>query len=319
MTSKYCISCGTPLAGAKFCTVCGRPAVPTPPDAWPTSGSGGQHPGPMPIEPDPTWFVSTEGAATPRKRRHPAAIAGGVLALVVLGTAVGLLVWRISGGPDAAATGSSDTPSAADSTSPGPATPDSAGSTKGQAAALQDPDNVGCTEQFLVVFEVTGDEADLDKDQPWLQAEASCAGIDREIGGKPLRFNYLGPYDSAEQACEQLLQMDLHGDFVKLLRDDQNGGRHYLCSCDVAAADLPALGDSGGQYPQDRVAFRAVTDLHIMLKRIQGFRSDNLGLYGQQTSDAVLEFQAANGLPETGEVDQATWDALLSAPGACPT
>ena len=318
MTSKYCISCGTPLTGSKFCTVCGRPVAPSSSESWPTSGAPPSASSPI-QQPDPAWHVSADGAVPPRKRGHAAGIAAGLLGLIVLGTAVGLLVWRLAGGTDAAVTASPGAPTAAGAASPRPLTADPTSSTTAPAAAeVQDPDNLGCTEQFLVVFEVTGDEANLDKNKPWLQAEASCEGIDREIGGKPLRFNYLGPYDSAQQACEQLLQMDLHADFVKLLRADQNEGRHYLCSCDAAAAELPALADSGGQYPQDRVEFRAVTDLHLMLKRVQGFQSDNLGMYGQQTSDAVREFQASAGLPETGLVDEPTWSALLTAAGACP-
>ncbi len=320
MTSKYCISCGTPLTGAKFCTVCGRPATPGPADGWPSGATGAEHSGPMPAQPGPVSDGTPGGWPPPRKRGHAAAIATSLLALVVVGTALGLLLWRLAGNADAdaAAPASSETGTAAGTASSSPVTPEPSSSAEPAATAVQGPDNLDCTEQFLVVFEVTGDEADLDKDKPWLQAEASCAGIDREIGGKPLRFNYLGPYDSAQQACEQLLAMDLHADFVKLLRADQGGGRHYLCSCDGAAADLPSLADTDGHYPQDPVAFRAVTDLHLMLKRIQGFKSDNLGMYGQQTTDAVREFQAASALPETGQVDEVTWSALLAAPGACP-
>ena len=37
------------------------------------------------------------------------------------------------------------------------------------------------------------------------------------------------------------------------------------------------------------------------------------GIYGAETRQAVLAFQRASGLPETGEVDRATWEAIYQA------
>ena len=37
------------------------------------------------------------------------------------------------------------------------------------------------------------------------------------------------------------------------------------------------------------------------------------GIYGQQTADAVRQFQMQSGLPQTGNVDRATWEAITSA------
>ena len=36
------------------------------------------------------------------------------------------------------------------------------------------------------------------------------------------------------------------------------------------------------------------------------------GVYDEDTAEAVKDFQARHGLPETGEVDRATWDAIAS-------
>ena len=244
-----------------------------------------------------------------------------LLALIAVG--VGATVLFITSDQSETAVGPQTTgPTAA----AGVAEPDPSSSNAGApsespsaAAAVADPDNLDCSGRFVVVFNLTNDATELDKSKPWLEAENSCSGIDRKLGGKPLRFNYVGPYDSADDACQQLLSMNPHSDYVKLLRADQSDGRHYLCSCDAAASELPYLSDSGGEYPQSKTEFRAAVDLHLMLKRVQGFKSDNLGLYGQKTTDAVSTYQTSQGLPPTGEVDSGTWSQLLASSIACPS
>lgn len=245
-----------------------------------------------------------------------------VVLLVVVGAGVGAKL--LLTGSDQAEAGRG-TPAAGPTAAAGQATPAPSPSITGSQGAIQnagpavtDPDNLDCSGQFLVVFNLTNDVTELDTSQPWLEAENSCRGIDRTMGGKPLRFNYRGPYDSSAEACQQLLSMDPHSDYVKLLRANQSDGRHYLCSCDATAGELPPLTDSGGDYPASATEFRAAVDLHLMLKRVQGFESDNLGMYGQQTIEAVKAFQSAAGLPATGEVDSATWGRLLASPIACP-
>ena len=37
------------------------------------------------------------------------------------------------------------------------------------------------------------------------------------------------------------------------------------------------------------------------------------GVYGERTLEAVMRFQREAGLPVTGTVDQATWDAIRSS------
>lgn len=323
MVSKYCVSCGTPVGGSRFCTKCGRPIADAPaPESPGWDQADTLRPGSAPVyQSHPPTQPNGPSGVRPR-RRAGVALAAVALVLILAGVAAGVVLWIGLPGSDAA-DGAAPAPGGAtptaDAASPQQSSPADAGSTVAASpAGVTAPDNLECTDQFLVVFKVTNDETQLDKGQPWLQAEQSCSGIDRELDGKPLRFNYLGPFATAQEACQQLLELDPHADFVKLLRADQAGGRHYLCSCDLPEGELPYLRETGGEYPQDKLEFRSVTDLHLMLKRIQGFKSDNLGLYGPQTSEEVMEFQATEGLAVTGDVDAATWGALLGSPRACP-
>ena len=66
----------------------------------------------------------------------------------------------------------------------------------------------------------------------------------------------------------------------------------------------------------DRAVY--VRELQSYLRTIQRYRSGSTlvpldGLYGSRTAAAVREFQQEEGLPVTGVVDRATWDALYAA------
>lgn len=57
-----------------------------------------------------------------------------------------------------------------------------------------------------------------------------------------------------------------------------------------------------------------IYELQTMLRRLESTKqlaSD--GIYGEKTARAVRAFQEANGLPPTGQTDQATWDAVRRA------
>jgi peptidoglycan hydrolase-like protein with peptidoglycan-binding domain len=54
-----------------------------------------------------------------------------------------------------------------------------------------------------------------------------------------------------------------------------------------------------------------VRELQARLKQIGWFNQEVTGTYGQVTKAAVAGFQVKRGFPETGEVDQRTWDKLV--------
>jgi peptidoglycan hydrolase-like protein with peptidoglycan-binding domain len=70
----------------------------------------------------------------------------------------------------------------------------------------------------------------------------------------------------------------------------------------VAGPTIIGPGDSG-----DRVR-----ELQARLKQIGWFEGDVTPNYGPVTTESVLGFQAKRGIAETGEVDQKTWDLLVS-------
>jgi Putative peptidoglycan binding domain/L,D-transpeptidase catalytic domain len=65
---------------------------------------------------------------------------------------------------------------------------------------------------------------------------------------------------------------------------------------------LLAVGSAGDQ----------VRELQARLKQLGVLTDDPDGAYGRITRAAVAAFQEQHGLPATGDVDQATWDSLLS-------
>ena len=69
---------------------------------------------------------------------------------------------------------------------------------------------------------------------------------------------------------------------------------------------VPALMTKGAESAQ-------VRELQARLVQLKLFKGSPTGSYGPVTADAVMAFQAGKGLTATGEVDQATWDALLAA------
>lgn len=76
-----------------------------------------------------------------------------------------------------------------------------------------------------------------------------------------------------------------------------------------AAPSGPAQGTRGNPSP------KAPGDVQILLDRA-GFSPGVMdGRWGSNSTKALTAFQAAHGLPSTGKVDPATWNALLSTAG----
>ena len=69
-----------------------------------------------------------------------------------------------------------------------------------------------------------------------------------------------------------------------------------------------SLGSRGGGV---RVLQYLLQVLSSFYPEVPGPEQD--GVYGEETRQAVLAFQRASGLPETGEVDRATWEAIYQA------
>ncbi|MFH8623739.1 L,D-transpeptidase family protein [Streptomyces vietnamensis] len=70
-------------------------------------------------------------------------------------------------------------------------------------------------------------------------------------------------------------------------------------------APKPLMGD-GDENEQ-------VRELQARLRQLDFFDRAPTGFYGTMTAGAVRKFQARRGLPETGSVDETTWQTLLSA------
>jgi peptidoglycan hydrolase-like protein with peptidoglycan-binding domain len=73
----------------------------------------------------------------------------------------------------------------------------------------------------------------------------------------------------------------------------------------VAGSTIIGPGDEGDK----------VRELQARLKQIGWFDADVTGTYGSTTTASVSGFQGKRGIPETGEVDQRTWDRLAANTG----
>ena len=71
---------------------------------------------------------------------------------------------------------------------------------------------------------------------------------------------------------------------------------------------------------EDKEAVGLVQDLLIGhgFTSLPGLLGNSRGIYGPKTTDAVMEFQRDHGLSDTGAVDAATLQALITAPAAKP-
>lgn len=309
LQQSVCQSCGTGVpAGTRVCGVC-------------TAGPGD--------DPASRADGSLIGGGGPSRTRLVAVAAGGLALLAAAGiflnqftgssantqpkpgSMASVSTANAGASKDVGETGFAD-PAEEDTAESEPAAEESRTAITGAAR------NPGCTGQFIVVYNLSTNLKNVDRNAQWARGAKSCSGIDSTIKGKAVVFNYLGPFSDPEDACDALLNKYPHQDYVKLLRADQSGGKHYLCSCDQSVADLPTLSESDGEYPEDPLEFRAVADLQLMLKRESGFESDNLGLYGPRTREAVADFQASNGMSPTGITDSDVWEALLESSTSCP-
>ncbi|WP_420813993.1 L,D-transpeptidase family protein [Phytoactinopolyspora endophytica] len=70
----------------------------------------------------------------------------------------------------------------------------------------------------------------------------------------------------------------------------------------VAGPPILQYGDTGDD----------VRELQARLKQIEWFIGEITPNYGDVTKESVAGFQAKRGLPETGDVDQETWDTLVA-------
>ena len=79
-----------------------------------------------------------------------------------------------------------------------------------------------------------------------------------------------------------------------------------LLSAASRAEDDPwilTIGDKG----------KTVIELHKRLKELRYIQDKKVSnLFSEKTEEAIRSFQQLNGMPETGILDRATWDAIFS-------
>lgn len=130
--------------------------------------------------------------------------------------------------------------------------------------------------------------------------------------GTPRYVAYVGPYQSAGEACRIRMSNAFRGDVVTRLRADSP--RQVQCACYLAASTMPTLRVGMDATLLDGVWTR---NLQMMLTTLGMDTRDHwTGFYDRRTAEEVRRFQSERGLPPDGVADPATWSSLRAK--ACP-
>lgn len=185
-----------------------------------------------------------------------------------------------------------------------------------------------CSGQYLVILASSGTPADytstlqpaLDQaggEGSYLRTSDSCSSFVQEIDGNEVYAAYLGPFDTAHEACEARGRIGYGNSYVRELRSDQD--RRSPCACEYLASELPVLsqGDGGPSEPADGLF---VSDAQSLLYSA-GLNPERevTGTFGPSTDAWVREFQDDSAwLESDGVIGPDTWDALTGYCGVDP-
>ncbi len=136
-------------------------------------------------------------------------------------------------------------------------------------------------------------------------------GVNPRLGYLP----YVGPFNSAHDACQARLDLTPRDSYVVKLDPDVRGASP--CACQFTADETPALSKTIGQAPtsEERLWISGAQTLF----KILGYNTDDArsGDYGPKTIGWVTRLQEEYGLENvTGDLDGETWDVLKQA--TCP-
>lgn len=178
-------------------------------------------------------------------------------------------------------------------------------------------ENVGCTGQAMLLLRSSGDPATYasvlgdaiswTSDVKYLRTNQSCSTFNQQIDGNDIYAAYTGPYDSLSEACQARLDVG-HVEAVPRMMDEAAEHRSY-CACDAMAMPTYSIAEDYDPGLEDQMN---ISEAQSMLY-FAGFNPSQAtgGHFREQTQAMVTAFQADRGLETTGELDDATWSALL--------
>ncbi len=152
----------------------------------------------------------------------------------------------------------------------------------------------------------------------YLSTQDSCSDLlpgDGHVNPRLSYVPYLGPFNTAHDACQARLDLTPALSYVVKLTSDTRGAAP--CACQFSADETPALSKSIGQSPDARE--RLWVSSAQTLFKILGYNNEDKrsGDYGPLTIGWVTQFQQQYGMTNvTGDLDGETWAALKQA--ACP-
>ncbi len=154
-----------------------------------------------------------------------------------------------------------------------------------------------CAPETLVA-----DPAPVDEPTPSAAVEQSPAPEPATPSEEPVATPEPEPTPSDEPSDEPTAEPTLYPEEAEVPNDPDEPVESEVPEPEPAAPALMKKGDDSEQ----------VRELQHRLLQLEWFEGKITSTYGDATLLAVEGFQAKRGLPATGEVDQATWDKLVS-------
>ena len=125
------------------------------------------------------------------------------------------------------------------------------------------------------------------------RTEAAVTDFQREVGLAPTGIVDLDTWNALKEAA-------------------RNASERSLASLGITPFERKLYNGEVGHGEESDL----VTVIQIMLKTLIGYELGEVvanGIFGDETEDAILDFQRINGIAPTGVVDKTTWNALARA------
>lgn len=294
-----------------------------------------------PVQPPPLGPTTPSPAAAPAevpasreaKRRSWVPVLAVLVVLAVVGG--GFAAWRVLGDDDGGPETAGEQTSGPAESSTGPtATGTSVEERPDYVPVPDDPEplpfdidaelvNQPCTGQVVVLLatasvpanyaEKLGGAIEGVPDAKVLRASDSCDGFQKTHpdSGAPVYNAYLGPYDTAADACEVISTLDSPSAWVRELANPSQ--ERELCFCEEAIDGLPVVGP---RSELDSVEVKRLVGQVQWALFLDGQvpKESVFQTYGQFTpefQDALRTFQGEVLVEQTGSVTRETWERLL--------
>jgi hypothetical protein len=274
---------------------------------------------------EPPAEIAAPSTPPERQRRSLAPVLAVLVVLALVGG--GFAAWRVLGDDDEGSPGGTATERSSEPTE-GPSLPDDSESVPDDVEPLPfeiDAElvNQPCTGEVIVMLATASVPANYaDKlgnaiegvpGAAVLRASDSCDAFQETNpdSGAPIYNAYLGPYETAADACEVISTLDSPTAWVRKLANPSQ--ERELCFCEETIDGLPVVGPASDLDALEtrrligQVQWALYLDGQIPKEAV--FRS--YGQYTPEFQSALRTLQGEVLVEQTGSVTRETWERLL--------